>query len=1172
MRLRKIKLSGFKSFVDPTTLTIPGDRVGIVGPNGCGKSNIIDAMMWVMGESSAKHLRGDALTDVIFNGSNARKPVGQAMVELVFDNSDGRVTGQYASYNEISIKRQIDREGQSQYFLNGGRCRRRDITAIFLGTGLGPRSYSIIEQGMISRFIEAKPDELRLYIEEAAGISKYRERRRETENRISHTKENISRLNDIRDELEKQLEKLQRQAKAAERYQELKKEERKLSGELLALDWRQLKTRADEHVGKQGEAENAVEAARARLRQVEAAMEQQRSDVAEATEDFNTAQSEFYQVGADIAQLEQKLEHTRERVATLERDVEQIDTDTASARSQLEQDQQRLQELVAEQERLNPQLEGSRNDSEQAYEYLNEAEQAMQGWQSEWDAFNEQVAQTARAEENARTRLEHLELSVEEAEHRREQLQREQQSLEPEESRQARAEIEQALKQAEQQQTEQGEQLEQHRQAISELRSHIETQSKTIDEQRAAQQDQRGRLASLEALQQAALGQDQQALNDWVTTNGYDQAPRLAQALEVDADWTLALETVLGPHLQDLVLDDIDSFARELQSAPAGELGAYANAAAAATPANPQIALAPLADKVHAPGSLAGLLAGVYVADDMDAALVARPQLAAHESIITRTGVQVGPDWLRSSPAAAEEGGTLDRERELNELRQTLADSEQHIESLLAERQTLREQLAEREQALEDARGEQQRLQETVSAKRSELAAAEARAEQQAARAQQIEDELQGLAEQIEADRKERDETQTRADKLKQEHDELLGQREELAAKRERHREALDKAREQWQTTNQESHGIALRLESLSSQRASLEQGLQRVERQLEQQRARREELSRTLEETRGPLPDMQEQLTARLEDKQAAEQRLKAAREKLQGLDETLRGLEQQRSDNEQQLEAAQKKQEDARMAAQETRVRLETVEEQLRNAEHDLDTLLAELSDEANQDSWREQLAAIQRKIDRLGPINLAAIDEHQQLSERKDYLDSQYNDLAEALETLENAIRKIDKETRTRFKETFDQLNDNLASLFPELFGGGHAYLEMTGDDLLETGVAIMARPPGKRNSNIHMLSGGEKALTAVALVFSIFKLNPAPFCILDEVDAPLDDTNVGRFSEMVRKMSEEIQFIVITHNKITMEIASQLIGVTMQEAGVSRLVTVDMDEAVAMAAAG
>lgn len=1168
MRLRKIKLSGFKSFVDPTTLNVPGDLTGIVGPNGCGKSNIIDAVMWVMGESSAKHLRGDSLTDVIFNGSSARKPIGQAMVELIFDNSDGRVSGQYANYNEISIKRQLNRDGQSQYYLNSGRCRRRDITSIFLGTGIGPRSYSIIEQGMISRFIEAKPDELRNYIEEAAGISKYRERRRETELRIGHTKENISRLNDIRDELEKQLNHLQRQAKAAEKYQTYKEEERRLKAELLALDWRALKSRADEQSNEQRERETAVEAARARLRQVEAAMEQQRSDVAEATENFNGAQSEYYQVGSDIAQLEQKIEHTRERIKTIEADLGNLEQDRNTAAAQRDHDQGRLQTLASELERITPALEGSRSESEQAYDLLNDAEQAMQGWQSEWDAFNEQTAEAVRAEENARTRLEHLELSLEEAVQRRDHLQREQTSLAPDDDRHEREALATTVREAEDQQAVLTRALQDGQTNIARLRETIEQQAQALETRREARQEQRSRLASLEALQQAALGADQQAVTDWLQSQGYGDTPRLAQALQVDPDWMLALETVLGPHLQDLVLADIDAFAKKLKGAPAGELGAYSQGVSLP----PADGRPRLADKVTAPGPLAGLLAGVYIAEDLASAMQLRADLATHESVITRDGIWLGPDWLRTSPVEAAESGALGREKELNELRADMQAVETELEQLSAGLAESREQLAAAEQQVESLRGELQTSQEQLAAKRSELAAAEARAEEQQNRSSQIEDELADLAEQIEAERRECDTTRERLETLQQERERLAAQRSELASLRDQHRAALEDARQRWQATHQESHGIALKLESISSQRASLEQGVQRLQRQLAQFDQRTQELEQALEQTRAPLTELEQQLAVRLGDKQAAEQRLKAARERLQGLDETLRGLEQQRTEAEQTVQSVIERLDEIRLSARDTQVRLETVQEQLQAGGHDLAAVLEALDEDASRDAWREKLEAMDRRIQRLGPINLAAIDEFGQLSERKQYLDSQHNDLAEALETLENAIRKIDRETRTRFKETFDQLNDNLSGLFPELFGGGHAYLELTGDDLLETGVTIMARPPGKRNSNIHLLSGGEKALTAVALVFAIFKLNPAPFCILDEVDAPLDDTNVGRFSELVRKMSSDIQFIVVTHNKITMEIAGQLIGVTMQEAGVSRLVSVDMDEAVAMAAAG
>ena len=429
MRLRKIKLAGFKSFVDPTTLSIPGNLVGVVGPNGCGKSNIIDAVMWVMGESSAKHLRGDSLTDVIFNGSTARNPVGQAAVELLFDNSEGRAGGQYASYSEISIKRQINRDAVSTYYLNGTRCRRRDIQEIFLGTGLGPRSYAIIEQGTISRLIEAKPDELRTFIEEAAGISKYRERRRETENRIKHTKENISRLTDIRDELEKQLNHLQRQAKSAERYQGLKKEERQVQAELLALNWKNLKTHMkdeDELVTTQ---ENIVEARLAEVRQVESDIEKNRDELVSANETFNNAQSGFYSVGGEISQLEQKIQHTKERITSIEQDIEQAQKEEADANQHLQQDKSSLETLVLTAGSLEPKLQGSRNESDKAYEFLNQAEQAMQGWQSEWDSFNEAAADYSRQEQIGETRLEHLQQDIEDSLQRRKALEQELSSI-----------------------------------------------------------------------------------------------------------------------------------------------------------------------------------------------------------------------------------------------------------------------------------------------------------------------------------------------------------------------------------------------------------------------------------------------------------------------------------------------------------------------------------------------------------------------------------------------------------------------------------------------------------------------------------------------------------------------------------------------------------------------
>jgi chromosome segregation protein len=1167
MRLRKIKLAGFKSFVDPTTLTFPGDLIGIVGPNGCGKSNIIDAVMWVMGESSAKHLRGDALTDVIFNGSSGRKPVGQAAVELIFDNSDGRVGGQYANYSEISIKRQMTRDSLSLYFLNGARCRRRDITAIFLGTGLGPRSYSIIEQGMISRVIEAKPDELRHFIEEAAGISKYRERRRETELRIAHTRDNISRLNDIREELDKQLQHLHRQARAAERYQELKKEERRLEAELLALSWRVLRQRLAGQETEERTRANAVEAARAQLQHLDTALEKQRVAHADVLEAFNSAQSDYYQVGAEIAQLEQKIQHGRERAADLESSRAELRAQIERVTAERRADQEKLEALQAEMQQLAPQLEGSRSDSEEAYSGLNRAELAAQAWQNEWDACNAQLAEYARDEEAARIRREDLEFGLEDLARRRAHLERE-----IEELRQARGdgsleELAAALRRAGEDYAASARAVADSQQAIQDLRQGLERLGAGLDQQRSELQIQRERIASLEAEQLA--GQDREAVSAWLRAHGYAETPRLADVIEVDPEWSLALETVLGSRLEDLVLSEIDTVVRRFDALQSGASGALSGVVTAPRVKSSQPRLI---DKIRTRLSLGSLLGGVYIAPTLEAALKLRPQLEAHESVITRDGLWLGPDWARIARPREASAGMLARHQEIGLLRASI----KRAEATLAQRETEiadgRRQLLGREGELRALRDGLERQQERVAQLRSEHAAARARADQAEARQRRIEEELAYIADQIEADQREAEGLRRRLEDLARDRAKLAAQRERLAELRENHRRSLEEARDRWQRTHHFSHGIALKLESLTSQRASLQQADRRMEIQLDQLAARLGEIEEALATAGAPLPAMQRELEKRLGAKLAAEHHLQQVRGHVQEIENEQRRLEQERAECEQQIQITRQALEEARLAAQESRIRLQTVAEQIRTTGHEIEALLGALPETAESEQWQAQLDATRRKIERLGPINLAAIDEHAQLSERKTYLDRQYNDLAEGLNTLETAIRKIDRETRTRFKETFDRLNEQIGGLFPELFGGGHAYLELTGEDLLETGVTIMARPPGKRISTIHLLSGGEKALTAVALVFSIFRLNPAPFCILDEVDAPLDDVNVTRFGELLKRMSTDIQFIFVTHNKITMEVAQQLIGVTMQEPGVSRLVSVDVEEAVALAQAG
>jgi chromosome segregation protein len=1169
MRLRKIKLSGFKSFVDPTTLIVPGNLVGIVGPNGCGKSNIIDAVTWVMGESSAKHLRGESLTDVIFNGSNTRQPVGQATVELMFDNSENKLGGQYAAYNEISVKRQIDREGISVYSLNGTRCRRKDIQGLFLGTGLGPRSYAIIEQGMISRLIEAKPDELRMFIEEAAGISRYRERRRETENRMRHTRENLARLNDIRDELAKQIDHLQRQARAAERYQVLKEEERRVRAELLVLQWRDLNTVAEERAQVVRARENQVELGIADLRNTEAGLERDRAALTGANEKFNQAQSGFYEIGAAISALEQRLHAGEERIQTLTQELEKVQSAIGAAEQQLGSDRQRLADIERDAQSLQPQLEGSRSESGVAYGTLGQAEQALQGWQIEWDALHDAAMETARQLETSRSRIEHLASSLEEIQEQRAALQQEMESRVGTDlqiaQRQSAVQLAEHDAAAETARAE----SESVQKALARVRAQAERGAAALTGLRARLQETGGEIAALEAMQGGTAGTHGENLERWRKSAALASAARLIDGLSVDKEWTQALETVLYGRLQDLAATDFNAAITALDRLDGGRIGIF-DAAGEASRAAERHRPPRLLDKVRAPWPLGTLLDGIYVADDLQAALKLRAALTNNESVVTRSGLWLGHGWAVANRPSEQEGSLLVREQRLQDLRASRASLQLEIEQQDQARLQAVQRAHELEQAVTAAQLQFTAAQARLADLRSTDAGLRARLDAARERHEQAQEELHELDAGEVRCRDELAAARQRQERAQQDESGLSEQRNRLMALRDQHRSAVEQARARWQSTHEHSHEIALRLEALSSQRASIEQAMERITRQIQSFQAQRAELEQARAATREPLAGLRTQLETRLGERVHIERELTALRDAVQAVDASLREGERLRSEQERRIQSLRDELEAARMAAQEITVRLQTLVEQLAAAGHEPRDLLPGLSPDASIPAWSERLESLNRRIERLGAINLAAIDEHRQFTERKEYLDRQHTDLTEALTTLETAIRKIDKESRTRFQETFDRLNANLKETFPILFGGGHAYLELIGEDLLETAVSVMARPPGKRNSNIHLLSGGEKALTAVALVFSIFKLNPAPFCILDEVDAPLDDSNTARFSQLVAEMARDVQFIFITHNKITMEIAQQLMGVTMQEAGVSRLVSVDVDEAVRMAA--
>jgi chromosome segregation protein len=1167
MRLSKIKIAGFKSFVDPTTIPFSSNLIGVVGPNGCGKSNVIDAVRWVMGESSAKNLRGDSMTDVIFNGSTSRKPVGQATVELVFDNSDGTISGEYANYNEISVRRMVSRDGQSQYFLNGTRCRRRDITNIFLGTGLGPRSYSIIEQGMISRLIEARPEDLRVFLEEAAGISKYKERRKETETRIRHTRENMERLTDLRDELGKQLDRLQRQSKTAEKYKEFKEDERLLKGQLIALRWQTLDSQASARESEITTQEVSYEAVVAQQRAIEAEIEKLRDGHLESTDIFNEVQGRFYSVGGDIARLEQSIQHASERRGEQTLELARAEHSWSESETHLAADRRKVDELTDALEILLPQLEEGEARQESAQAALADAEQSMQDWQSSWDEFNQRSAEPTRTADVERTRIQSLEQQFIQHEQRIKRLREEQRiqstdALEEEIAERQAKEEEVGLQTAELQERLQG-----HLELIQGTRDTTHQLSAELNEQRSQLQSMKGRHASLEALQQAALGKSKGEVAQWLSDNHLADAQRLAQSLRVASGWERAVECVLGFHLEAVCVNGMEDAASSLASLEKGAMALFDTSDSVSQQlfaATGGLATA-LSSHVAAPWSLDALLAGVYAVDSAEAALALRPRLAAHESIISADGLWIGPNWLRVTRDSDEKAGVLQREQELKELANAIDSLSLAVEEGEAQQSEGREQVKHLEAERETVQRELHQASRAQAELQAQLSGRQARLDQVRSRSQNIEREIAELDKQVLQNQEDTYIARERLSEAMELMEMLSQQRETLNLQRDEQRARLEETRSAARSIRDTSHEVMLKHRTMSTELSSTQQSLQRMEHQITQVGERREVLRRSLAESEDPVVAMKEELEQFLEARLQVEDELAEARRKVETCEHGMREQEQQRHTVERSSQEIRSRLEQTRMAWQALKVRRQTLVEQLEETDYTLAVLFEALPDEAEENYWQQQVESIATRIQRLGPINLAAIEEYKTEAERKEYLDAQNADLEEALETLESAIRKIDKETRTRFKDTYEKVNAGFKELFPRLFGGGHAYLELTGDDLLDTGVTVMARPPGKRNSTIHLLSGGEKALTAVALVFSIFQLNPAPFCMLDEVDAPLDDANVGRFCAMVKEMSEKVQFVVITHNKITMEMAHQLNGVTMHEPGVSRLVAVDVDEA-------
>jgi len=1169
MRLNTIKLAGFKSFVDPTVLDFQTNLTAIVGPNGCGKSNIVDAIRWVIGESSAKNLRAESMTDVIFNGTTNRKPVGQASIELIFDNADGGAGGEYAKYSEISVRRVLQRDGQSAYSLNNTRCRRKDILDLFLGTGLGPRSYSIIEQGMISRLIEAKPVDLRVFLEEAAGISKYKERRKETETRIRHTRENLDRLADLRQELEKQLSHLKRQANAAERYKVLKQEYRTLKAQLHCLQLMALEDSIKDKRIQLQRGETDLAAKLAEQQHLETDLEKTRIQFTELHDQVDEIQKQFYGIGSDIARIEQQINHINERKHQVTNDLNRVQSQLSDLDQQHEQDVMQLQDAETELDHLTNQVndllaevESDKNESQQAQARLSEVQQ-------QWENAQQSFSDAQRKAEVARTRYEHLQSQSQRLKERREQLSTTLQTIDIQQlqtSIDLHEEKEQSQKNA---LSTQQELLATIIGNIHELRSqHQQAQNALHHSQRALSQLE-ARQSSLNHLQDVALGKTDEKHHQWLSTHGLADAQRLGEQIHVAEGWERAVETVLGDVIEAVCIDDF--------TAVAGNIGNLdeANLSFINTNYDEQVdsnsTLTSLAEKITTSLPLKSFLSTIYIAEDINDALAKRSQLKSNESIITRDGIWLSQLWLKVRHAVDDHSGVLQRQQELK----TISEEIQQQEALISEQQEQVSQLRDAIQQAEQEREQQQQSIQTIAQQhsdiRADLSAKLSEMQQLEKRQANLDQELSEVTDQLETAQNQLVDIEREFNTAESSFAELQAQQAHLNDQRIAVKETYNETQKRCTLTQQRADEMQIRVESTRSQIHYLQQGINRAEQQRTSLRHRLEELQLESDTIANPLPNLETELETKLSQRLTIEQKLTEAKQAYSQIENTQRQYEKQRDDCIHQIQHLRESLESIRTAVETAKVKIQTHLEQIDETGLDRQQTLAELPEEANISDWQEQIENTEVRIQRLGNINLAAIDEYQEVCERKQYLDQQDSDLNEALETLEGAIRKIDRETRNRFKETFDLVNDHFKTYFPSIFGGGQACLELTDDNLLETGIQVKAQPPGKRNSTIHMLSGGEKALTAIALVFSFFQLNPAPFCVLDEVDAPLDDANVVRYCNLVKQMSDKVQFIFISHNKVAIEMAKQLAGVTMREPGVSRLVSVDIDQAIDMATA-
>ena len=1169
MRLNSIKLSGFKSFAEPTNFMLPGQLVGVVGPNGCGKSNIMDAVRWVLGESKASELRGESMQDVIFNGTNTRKPASRASVELVFDNSDHRAGGQWGQFTEIAVKRVLTRDGNSSYYINNQPVRRRDVQDVFLGTGLGPRAYAIIGQGTISRIIESKPEELRLFLEEAAGVSKYKERRRETANRLNDTRENLTRVEDILRELNANLDKLEKQAEVAAQYHALNASATLKQQQLWFLKRSEAENDQARVQKDAAQAVNDLESRTADLRRVEAELETIRQAHYAAGDQVNQAQGRLYEASAEVGKLEAEIRFVVEGRQRVELRLKQLQEQIASWAT-------RSQDAEAELEQLAEQLVGAEEQSEVlaaqgeeqagALPALEDALRAAQARANEQRASVGQVQQQIQVLAAEQRSLDEQSRSLNQ---RRERLVNDRNALAaPDEARvqQAQDQLADAQEQAEMLAA----RLQELQDTVPQLDDDRRAAQQAVNAESARQADLSARLEALKALQEKVRTDGK--LKPWLSRHGLDGLQGLWSRLHVEAGWENALEAALRERLGALSVSRLEMVKAFANDAPPAKLAFYTPATASAgVPAAPA-GLKPLAAwlRLNDAGLQALLndwLHGAFAAATLEEALAQREHLLPGQTVYVPSGHAVSAHSVSFYAPDSEQSGLLARAQEIENLDKALKAQVLLAEQARAALVRAEAAYADASQRLVAARRESAEAQGRAHELQVEALRLLQQAEQTRARSQQIEGDLAEVDAQL-------DELQERRVTAEARFEELDMQ---LADSQERHAQLDDKvieaerrlaqAREQQRTLERNAQEAAFALRSLQARRGELQRALETAGSQekalIEEQQRARDEMAR--------LSDAAAQggLQQALDTKAERERELGALRSQYDDLTQKLRASDEHRLKLERELDPLRSRITEFQLKEQAARLGVEQYSQMLAEAQADLAAVSQSIVEgNVRLTGLQGEIDRLHRDIQALGAVNLAALDELTAARERKTFLDSQSADLVEAMTTLEDAIKKIDNETRELLGSTFETVNGHFGRMFPELFGGGNARLVMTGEEILDAGVQVMAQPPGKKNQTIHLLSGGEKALTAIALVFAIFQLNPAPFCLLDEVDAPLDDANTERYAKLVSAMSGETQFLFISHNKIAMEMAQQLIGVTMQEQGVSRIVAVDMESAAGM----